>query len=339
MENHIDNSQEVHSALKEIGSLLYQERVKKGYRLEDISIYLKISIHTLQAIEEGTIDSLPHLVYTKGFIRSYAQFLDIPEYELTSIFYRIEHTEKTNDEGEDYPFKKKKFFSPYVWGSILTFLCILAGSWLFYSSDITFSSFDVIAQITDSGKKEVLPNQKKEENQSEGSLSLSQQQSQENIKSNSSVVVTKIPENFQDHIVIKKELELSFKEDSSSQLSAQLDEKSFSQSTDMTNKSDKSDVSDKSVVEPVHMNKPGKKNIVVLKGLEDCWVHSTADKTETRQFYVQQGQLFALSFSESLVLKLGNAGGIELKYNGEKLPPVGRSGQVKTITLPLVSQN
>lgn len=336
MENHIDNSQEVHSALKEIGSLLYQERVKKGYRLEDISIYLKISVHTLQAIEEGTIDSLPHLVYTKGFMRSYAQFLDIPEYELTSIFYRIEHTEKTTDDGEDYPFKKKKFFSPYIWGGILTFLCILAGSWLLYSSNITFSSFDVIAQMKDSGKKEVLLDQKKEEKQSEVSLSLPKQQSQENIKSNSSVVLTKTPENFQDHIVIKKELELSPKEDINSPLSDQLDEKSFSQSTGIATKPD---VSDKSFIEPVHMNKPGKKNIVVLKGLEDCWVHSTADKIETRQFYVQQGQLFALSFSKSLVLKLGNAGGIELKYNGEKIPPVGRSGQVKTITLPLVSQN
>lgn len=336
MENHIDNSQEVHSALQEIGSLLYQERVKKGYRLEDISIYLKISIHTLQAIEEGTIESLPHLVYTKGFMRSYAQFLDIPEYELTSIFYRIDHTEKTTDEREDYSFEKKKFFSPYIWGSILIFLCILVGSWLFHSNNITFNSFDVITQVIDSSKKEVLLNQKKEEKQPEVSLSLLKQQSQENTKNNSSVVLTEVPENFQGNIVSKKELELSSKEDSSPQLSSQLDEKSFSQSVDITTKPD---VSDKNFVEPVHINKPGRKNIVVLKGLEDCWVHSTADKIETRQFYVQQGQLFALSFSNSLVLKLGNAGGIELKYNGEKLPPVGRSGQVKTITLPLVSQN
>lgn len=336
MENHIDNSQEVHSALQEIGSLLYQERVKKGYRLEDISIYLKISIHTLQSIEEGAVESLPHLVYTKGFMRSYAQFLDIPEYELSSIFYRVDHTEKTTDEREDYPFEKKNFFSPYIWGSILTFLCILVGSWLLHSSNITFSPFDVITQVTDSSEKEILLNQKKEEKQPEVSLSLSKQQSQENIKSNSSVVLTEIPENFQDNIVVKKELELPSKEDSSSQLSSRLDEKSFSQSTDITTKPD---VSDKNFVEPVHINKPGKKNIVILKGLEDCWVHSTADKIETRQFYVQQGQLFALSFSKSLVLKLGNAGGIELKYNGEKLPPVGRSGQVKTITLPLVSQN
>lgn len=336
MENHIDNSQEVHSALQEIGSLLYQERVKKGYRLEDISIYLKISIHTLQAIEEGTIESLPHLVYTKGFMRSYAQFLDIPEYELSSIFYRIDHTEKTTDEKEDYPFEKKNFFSPYIWGGILTFLCILVGSWLLHSSNITFSPFDVITQVTDSNEKEILLNQKKEEKQPEVSLSLSKQQSQENIKSNFSVVLTEVPENIQDNIVVKKELELLSKEDSSSQLSSQLDEKSFSQSTDITTKPD---VSDKNFVEPVHINKPGKKNIVILKGLEDCWVHSTADKIETRQFYVQQGQLFALSFSKSLVLKLGNAGGIELKYNGEKLPLVGRSGQVKTITLPLVSQN
>lgn len=336
MENQIDKSQEMHSALQDIGSLLYQERVKKGYRLEDISTYLKLSIHTLKAIEEGVVDSLPHLVYTKGFIRSYAQFLDIPEYELASIFHRVDDTEKIVDEGEDSSSKKKKRKHSllYLWGVTLLFLCILAGIFVYYSG-VNLVSFDKKTQLTDN-KKEKLVSQKKEENHSNVSLSSPNKQVEENIQNKIPLLSQKASENFQQSQIANEDIKTSFINNNDVQLPVQSNEKTFSKGTDIPTNID---LSSKSSVEPVHMNKPGRKNIIVLKGLEDCWVHSTADTTETRQFYVQQGQLFALSFSKNLVLKLGNAGGIELKYNGKKLPPVGRSGQVKTISFPLVSQN
>ena len=79
-------------------------------------------------------------------------------------------------------------------------------------------------------------------------------------------------------------------------------------------------------------------NQLVLTGLAECWVHATADKTDTRQFSVMPGETFSLSFRNALDVKLGNAGGVRLVYNGAELPPAGKSGQVITLTFPQAAQ-
>ncbi|MEG6594164.1 DUF4115 domain-containing protein, partial [Desulfovibrio sp. 1188_IL3213] len=77
---------------------------------------------------------------------------------------------------------------------------------------------------------------------------------------------------------------------------------------------------------------------VIITATEECWVHSSADNTDTRQFSLRKGDTFALTFSKSLELKLGNAGGVRIRYDGEELPPVGGSGQVRTLTFPPARQ-
>ena len=73
---------------------------------------------------------------------------------------------------------------------------------------------------------------------------------------------------------------------------------------------------------------------LIITATEECWVHSSADKTDTRQFSLHKGDTFALTFSKSLELKLGNAGGVRLRYDGEELPPAGQSGQVRNLVFP-----
>jgi cytoskeleton protein RodZ len=75
-------------------------------------------------------------------------------------------------------------------------------------------------------------------------------------------------------------------------------------------------------------------NQLVLRGLEECWVHATADKTEMREFSLRPGETFSLAFRRTMLLKLGNAGGVRLQYNGRELPAPGKSGQVVTLTFP-----
>ena len=79
-------------------------------------------------------------------------------------------------------------------------------------------------------------------------------------------------------------------------------------------------------------------NQLVLTGLAECWVHATADKTDTRQFSIMPGETFSLSFRNDLNIKLGNAGGVRLIYNGAELPPAGKNGQVLTLTFPLAAR-
>lgn len=49
-------------------------------------------------------------------------------------------------------------------------------------------------------------------------------------------------------------------------------------------------------------------------------------------FSLRKGDTFALTFTKSLELKLGNAGGVRIRYNGEELAAPGQSGQVRTLT-------
>ncbi len=73
---------------------------------------------------------------------------------------------------------------------------------------------------------------------------------------------------------------------------------------------------------------------VIITAVDECWIHSNADDTDTRQFSLRKGDTFALTFDESLVLKLGNAGGVRIHYDGKEMPIPGKDGEVKTIKFP-----
>ena len=54
---------------------------------------------------------------------------------------------------------------------------------------------------------------------------------------------------------------------------------------------------------------------------------------------MHKGDTLSVDFQEKLVMKLGNAGGVQVTFDGKELPPVGKLGQVKTVTFPKDAQN
>ena len=78
---------------------------------------------------------------------------------------------------------------------------------------------------------------------------------------------------------------------------------------------------------------PGQHKIVIT-ATETCWIRSTADRTDTRQFSLGKGDTFALTFSQRLDLRLGNAGGVRIRYDGKDFPTGARSGQARTLVFP-----
>ena len=98
------------------GVRLYEERVKKGYTLEEVSKATKIRASFLSAIEKGEYKKLPSGTYAHGFVRNYAKFLGLPEHELLALFkreYDEEKFQKVLPEGllrrDDFPLKRIKF--------------------------------------------------------------------------------------------------------------------------------------------------------------------------------------------------------------------------------------
>ncbi len=65
-----------------IGERLRQERLRRGLDLFKIAEQTKINPAFLEAIESGDLDKLPGVFFTRSFVRQYAQALDIPDDEV-----------------------------------------------------------------------------------------------------------------------------------------------------------------------------------------------------------------------------------------------------------------
>ncbi len=66
-------------------------RHNRGLSLEQISQNTKISVRSLQAIEEGEFKKLPGGIYNTSYIRQYARAIDFDESELLAYYHsRVE---------------------------------------------------------------------------------------------------------------------------------------------------------------------------------------------------------------------------------------------------------
>jgi len=99
--------------LKEIGAQYRQAREKRNITIESVSEQNKIQKRFLRAIEEGSWDIIPGEVYLRGFLRTYANLLDLDAQEILSIYDYQREEEARLDEGQIEPPKPKKNL---LWG-------------------------------------------------------------------------------------------------------------------------------------------------------------------------------------------------------------------------------
>ena len=72
-----------------VGETLRAERLKRNLALDQISRELKISSRFLAAIETGEFNKLPGGVFTRSFVRQYARLLGLDEEELAGQVQRV----------------------------------------------------------------------------------------------------------------------------------------------------------------------------------------------------------------------------------------------------------
>src|SRR5438132_12783983 len=73
--------------MSKLGEMLRTQRAKKNITLEQAAADTRIREKFLKALEDGDYQSLPGAVYTKGFLRNYAQYLDLSTEELVVLFH------------------------------------------------------------------------------------------------------------------------------------------------------------------------------------------------------------------------------------------------------------
>lgn len=86
---------------KHISIILKEARLKKGYNIHQVVDSLNIKEEFLKAIETGQLGKLPSQTYTLGFVRSYAQFLDLDPFLTLDAFKKAYHIQSS--EGLEVP--------------------------------------------------------------------------------------------------------------------------------------------------------------------------------------------------------------------------------------------
>lgn len=304
----------------ELGEMLRAEREKLHLSIEDAANELKINVRQLQALEEGNVDLLPHPAYTKGFIRSYASWLGISNDEilgeLSSLGLADKKVPLNNEEKIETGVNRKKFsFFPIF---ILILALILYIGWekgaLDFFNNINISKLKSSPVLQSAEEFIASKEETKIETPSEREVSKPE----------------KAKEELSENVILSATQKMPM--DSENQEN-NITNHSESVTTIDANKSDE-ETNGVSAKNPEEIANVSGQNKLIIMATEECWIHSNADKTDTRQFSLRKGDTFALTFAKSLELKLGNAGGVRLRYNGEDLPAPGTSGQVKTLTFP-----
>ena len=313
--------------LEELGAVLRAEREKRGLSIEDAANHLKIGARLLRALEAGDSASLPHLAYTKGFIRSYSAYVGLSAEEISAALTALE---AENEEAliqqtplPDVTLAPRRNFKPFL--SVFVVLLLGIGVYLVWQH----GALDVLTSQT---RRQAQPAPMQSPDNAETppvgteARNLGREARQSGTAGQPAAAATDSGPQ-----AGRSAAPAASGAQRGEAAGAQAPAPAAPATTPGTAAAAASAATSAATSAQTPVTGPHK---VIITATEECWVHSNADHTDTRQFSLRKGDTFALTFTKSLELKLGNAGGVRLRYDGEELPPVGATGQVRTLTFP-----
>jgi cytoskeleton protein RodZ len=99
-------------------------------------------------------------------------------------------------------------------------------------------------------------------------------------------------------------------------------------------------IPDKQAAVPPKVEEPVKKTplpvmpekaTVIIEARQDCWLHVVVDGETVLTKTLRAGEKEEFEGKQSVYIKAGNAGGIDITYNGKKVEPIGKYGEVKEV--------
>ena len=298
----------------ELGRMLRQERERRGLSVEDMAERLKLQPRIVRAIEQADIEELPQAAYARGFVKAYGNLLEL---EPEPLYAGMEDAWPDDFHQPPVPYEpaeERKSGAKGRLATLITLALIVAaasGLWFFRAMDLRLPSGALPkAEPAISAKSSVPPPpaQAKGVTPPETGRQAAARQTDLPGASSAPTAVTSVVPAQRGAAAVPADSRRTENIPAAPPQTA-LAPVGSAAAPDVT------------------------RNLIII-ALAECWVHSNADNTDTRQFSLRKGDTFALTFSKKLVLKLGNAGGVRLRLDGRDLDPPGETGQVKTLTLP-----
>ncbi len=359
-------------ALKELGIALREAREAKNLDIEDVAIRIKVSARVLRAIEDGERDGLPHAVYARGFIKSYGALLGVDNdlvMRAVDEAYPFEVPEELLPEAvvAQPPARARTGLSPVVLAlAALVLLAVLGGGWYYRQQSAREADVPKVAQPAQSAQpaQPVPPVTSVAPVTPVAPVVADAQPA--SAADAAPLVNATVPAAMPGTTGVAANA-TNATAAASTTLAAQPGRNatapvavaaSASATTVPATVTPAAPVATQAATPPGapqggvfdseaaagegadtdgSVLAGGTHRIVVI-ALADCWVHSSADDSDVRQFSLHKGQTFALTFTKRLTLKLGNAGGVRIRYNGQEQPAPGESGQVRTLVFPPQAQ-
>lgn len=222
-----------------VGSILKKKREELGQDLLEISRTLKISYTYLKAIEDETFEKLPEEVYVKGYIREYAEILNIdPEIVIKAYNQQVSPPQAENKEAlEKDALKRKRSKIKLLLTPLLLLLLVITVTFILFPSS--------------PGKKEIS--------------------------------ISPPPVETMGKNILKTE------------------------------------------------DTP---HILKVFAIDTTWLLIAVDNTTTKDMILKPGESIELQAKTGFSLKIGNAGGVKLIFDGKEIGKIGGKGQVVNLNLP-----
>ena len=303
---------------QEFGELIRTHREAQGFAVEDIAARLKLSKSTVRAIENGQIEDMPHAVYAKGFVRSYAHAVGMAADDLQAgLVAFFPDTQFDHVPIQPGPASGKPSNEAGRGGFAKIFILLLVLGCLGGAGWYVFTNFDSL-------KEHIMK-------------PLSAVSSEMNVVSreNTSVpVATHESETpaVMSHVPSPQSVRatapsVNLVENSSVESDTEEPEVSNTQAAAVQPDSHSAPLAE-SAAEPVTV--AGK--YVVVQANEECWVQVSVDGGGSRTFTVSAGETSLLPYKNKMTLVLGNSGGASLSHNGKPYALNGKRNEKRTIT-------
>jgi len=293
------------TAMGAFGDRLRREREMRGITLDEITESTKISRRHLEALESDHFDQLPGGVFNKGFVRAYARFLGIDEDQAVADYSAAsnEQPEPENKFPLEIHEEPKRDLNPRRSKVPLVFaVAALAGvlvGYGFWTKSKPHAPAAVEPQPTASATAVNEPKAQAPVPQSESSSS-----------SEAPKPSTDSAPSTQANKPVPQETE----------------------AIQPTSGHTSTAAADVSADPPPSSVEKQNSFFVQIKAKEDSWVSIVADGKSVMQRVLAADKQKKIKAGKSLILRTGNAGGIEVSFNGRPLGALGNENEPRTLT-------
>ncbi|THB69926.1 MAG: helix-turn-helix domain-containing protein [Desulfovibrio sp.] len=307
--------------LSSVGQALREERERQGLSLDDVAAISKISPHTLATLEQGEVSSMPHHVYVKGFVKTYAAILKADSRKLGQMVDEA-FTKAGMEIPEPSPLVTQPYISPPAkakgpGGKIVAFVLVAAiiggGIW---------------------AAMKYLPLSQSEENADPVQAANSPTGSEHD--------TTLLFPGAQESSTRNSEMDSG--QENTPPDSGPADEHLAAAST-AANATD----SDDDHLDPLAENEEDdpfaqveqaeagdSENVLEIFAVEDCWLRTRINGQNATERVLYSGQRMDLPFNGALEIRLGNSLGVRMRFNGDPVTVNATGGNVRTLVFPPV---